>query len=204
MSLQLAPPPIESRNRFILFDDFFGNYNARIWTLSGGGSVSYPWPEDPSGRALFDGWTGGLLKLWNGAFGHFTVATNAQISVYGSMTPGDTGSYCEVGFQTATTPTQNDIKWRYKLTSGYFQAVCRASNVETAVDSTVAVDNSDHEFGIMTSTGRAVFFLDGRYVTTITTNIPTGGLTGYLGCNGGASVDGAMSIDWVLASGDRI
>jgi len=55
-----------------------------------------------------------------------------------------------------------------------FQCVSEVGNVQTVVDSGVAIDNLYHCYDIESDGTSVVFKIDGNVVATITTNIPTG------------------------------
>lgn len=77
------------------------------------------------------------------------------------------------------------VYFRHSLNGNYI-AVCRATNVESVVDTAIAAATpTDHDFAIVFETASAKFYIDGVLKATITTNIPTANLTVFWSCSAG-------------------
>jgi hypothetical protein len=199
-----TPPAYPDLFRAVFWDDWISaTYNTRIWAVTGTGSITSL--SSIGGRIRMRADAGASYRLNHGDVGGFSIGANANIIWRGSMTPATaSGGLCECGFQSSTNPTTNYIKWQYAPnTNGNFRCICTSGGTSTTVDSGVAGDNLDHEFRIETTTGQALFYLDGVLKATITANVPTGQLQPFVGCTGSSGTVSDFNADWVWALGNR-
>lgn len=82
-------------------------------------------------------------------------------------------------YQIATTGTDNSgCYFRFSYSSGNVEAVANSSGTETAVNTGIPVstvcDGNVHSYTLQVNKSRAVYFIDGVQVASITTNIPQG------------------------------
>jgi hypothetical protein len=139
-----------------------------------------------SGRASFAGTTSGqITSRVTPAIG---IARCVVIARIGSSSGGNalsdgTDTFTArhgFGSETVSTSPADGVFFRYthSVNSGKWEAVCRASSVETATDTGVTADLNWHRFEIITNAGWTSidFKIDGSLVATVTTNIPTADL----------------------------
>lgn len=146
--------------------------HAGIWELDPG--------TDTTGRAAIGNNTAGA-----GGFtineGEITYILIARLDVLSNGTDRYEDIFGLADYYySSSTNFDNGVFFRYKddVNSGKWQAVCMASEIETAVDTGITADTSWHTFKIVINAAgtSAAFYIDGTQVSNspITTNIPTG------------------------------
>ena len=114
-------------------------------------------------------------------FGFGTWQFRAKIAILALSDINDTFTF-RSGFQDSTTGDSTDgVYFRYTngVNSGNWQCVCRASNVETVLNTAIPVTAfistfTKLEIRVNATATNADFYIDKSYVGSITTNIPTG------------------------------
>ncbi len=185
----LAVAPEGGPDRFFAFTDFIGTTASELWapsTAGTGAALTVVAPQDggigwvradlgttATGRAGFGSATFNLRF----GFGRARAKARARINVLSDATNAWT---LRAGFVDSLAAESTDgafFRYTHSVNGGRFQAVTRANNVETAVDTGIAAAAATTyrlEVEVNAAGTEAVFRIDGTDVATITTNIPTG------------------------------
>lgn len=187
----------------VFFDDFLGaSYDNTVWSLNG---VTITWQNAIGGRILIRTPIGvGSAEFYMGNNAAYSAATRVTVEWKGSMIPAATGGNTECGAEGSGDQSGNWIAWYYNPgTSANFQCQCGSTGGNTFVNSGIAGDNNEHRFRIVISTGIAEFWLDGRFILAITSNVTTSRLQPYVWGTGSSTTPSDFNADYVLITGDR-
>ena len=147
----------------------------------------------PGGRVTLTGPEAMVLANNGGATGSLVFKHNKNPTFQcGQCQLGSTAGNRRFGFGADTAQANyrsgepdDGVYFRHSLDGNYI-AVCRASNVESVVDTAIAAATpTDHDFAIVFETASAKFYIDGVLKATITSNIPTADLTVFWSCSAG-------------------
>jgi hypothetical protein len=185
-------------------DDFVqAAYNNRIWAVTGNGSVTQL--NSAGGRILISANNNNSYRFNHGNFGAFSAAQFAQIIWRGTLVSPATGTggLSECGFQSATAPTVQSMRWRSARGTTNFQCQCSDGAGTTTVDSGVIANTATHTFQILCSSTGVNFFLDGILRASILTNISTQQLQPFVNCTSSNNAAATSDMDYVDARGVR-
>ena len=183
--------PLQGPDRFYAFNDCLSSANSQDWTYSVAGtgathSIATFGTSNSIGASLGSLGTtatgrcaisaGGLFYYQLGQ-GAAKFKTRVKLPVLSDAT----NSYIlRCGFiDTITGESTDGVFFRYShaLSNGNFQAVCRANNIETVLDTAILASTSATfvlEVVVNTDASLAEFRINGATVAAITTNIPSG------------------------------
>lgn len=182
--------------RFYTFNDFNANGSVQDWTMTvtGTGTSSYTLASADGSGIGWIGFTTGAatnsrLRMVSPRFDGVNFS-NGAARFRARMRTDDLSDATEtyttrIGFIDSDTGETTDgafFRYTHSVNGGRWQAVTRAANVETAVDTGVTVAaNTIYTLDVQVSGGTATFLLDGVSVATISTNVPSGSgqPTGY-------------------------
>lgn len=204
MPLRRAHITADDKVDYFLEDFSGGLYNSRLWSVRGTGSA-----------LLRNGAAGGVVRV--AASGNtvsyelYQACTNYSAtskSVFNYrmrlITAGTMVAQCG---GNAITPnnTTNYVAWYFDSAVGSTWHVRSVSGgTTTDVDTGIAADTSYHEFKIIIDTVAVQFFYDGQFVTTITTNIPSAGLSPFVKATTKSNTTRNIDVDYVEAWNERV
>jgi hypothetical protein len=196
-------PPYGRANVGYFMDDFHaGSMNTRIWSVRGsGGSVTMP-DGLIAGQVLISANTNKTQEIYH-ASPSFSAATKSSCSIRAKLV--STASVAlSVGLNALTPQNANSYAaWVFNTALGTtWRARSALASAVTTIDTGITADTNFHEFQVVIDSIAAQFFMDGNYITTITTNIPTVSLSPFamLESNSGAKT---AYVDYVEAWNER-
>lgn len=186
----LAPKIERGISRVYMFDDMTSNVGEIDWTVANSGTgAGQSALGEPTGAGGMGWLSFGLGTTATGRTARFTTATSINFTngkatyicrgQVGALSTGTETYTARWGFHDSPSAESVDgafFRYTHGVNGGKFQAVTRANNVETAVDTGItAAISTDYKFEIVVdaSVPNAVFKINGAIVATITTNIPT-------------------------------
>lgn len=187
---------------YYFYEDFIGtNYDNRWWFGRGsGGSISNQDNSVLRVRAT----AGNIYELYQNDLTDFSVAAFAALTSRWRVS-ATTSMSGEIGLEAASPDNGTDwIAFIFNTDVGAnWLAQSATGGLVTTVDTGVAANTNFHEFRIATTSSAITYFLDGRLVATITTNISPLLLQPYcyVVSKGGASRD--VLFDWIEAVCER-
>lgn len=191
-----------TNSKAVFFDDFVGDAIDNIWSASTTGGAS--------SVDVNDG-IGGIVEIISGT----SISDNAVLqtttdTVQLSSNPAF-GTYVKISHTSNTdtrfgfqTDSANSVEFRYDASLSNWEAVTIAASTETATDTGIAADTSNHSFRIVASLSSALFYIDKVLVATNNTNLPAGVMHPFFrqeSTSGSASR--TLTVDYIKLTVDR-
>lgn len=195
----------------LLMEDFFGTAAPQPFAIVGAPTYTGTWPGTASVIGTYDGGNNPLTAgaIWASGVG-LTAAILPTVALRWASLTGGGGSamirYCGLTSVAPNGQPSDGIYFRHTAT-GNIIAVCRASNSESTLDTTVAAANGVFHTGrlAVVAAGQVDVYLDGVLIGSITSNIPSATLFPGVGCAN--SVSGptgfGVTVDFLSVGADR-